>query len=107
MSLDKRSLEHFGSLHADREGASGFADQRRLKADHLLLMQNPCNSLESRQGVGIEEGLETRDLDEHLRKAIPIRGLTVAPLTSSWPVSALLPPQRDGVWFLCPWRFRM
>lgn len=49
MSLDKRSLEHFESLHADREGASGFADQRRLKADHLLLVQNPCNSLESKE----------------------------------------------------------
>lgn len=50
MPLDKRSLEHFGSLHADREGASGFAHQRRPKTDHLLLMQNPCNSPGSKEG---------------------------------------------------------
>ena len=50
MPLDKRSLEYFGSLHADKEGASGFARQRRPKADHLLLMQNPCNSPWSKEG---------------------------------------------------------
>lgn len=50
MRLDKRSLEHFESLHADREGAGGFADQRRLKADHLLLVQTSCNSLGSKEG---------------------------------------------------------
>ena len=48
--LDKRSLEHFGSLHADGERAGGFAEQRRSKADHLLLVQTPCNSLGSKEG---------------------------------------------------------
>ena len=48
--LGKRSLAHFGSQHVDGEGVSGFADWRKLKAGHLLLVQNPRKALELKEG---------------------------------------------------------